>query len=424
MFGSSFSTLVTEVLGGACARVGAAPVRSASAKMTRNPLATPDFMFPFAQTKGSTAALPALSTLALSCSLAGASAVPVGTVPFVNDSLQEKYSRQMLFAGIGPEGQQRLLASRAAIIGCGAIGAATANLLVRAGVGYIRIIDRDFVEPSNLQRQTLFDESDALNVLPKAVAAERKLRSINSGVAVEGVVADLSPRNAEALLGGVDLLLDGTDNFETRFLINDVAVKSSRPWIYAAGVASYGLTMTIRPGATACLACLLETGSAAQGLEETCDTIGVLGPIVNLIASLQAAEALKLLSGHPEALHGRLLSCNVWTGRMQSIGVARNPECRACARRNFTYLGGEAQPRITMCGRDSVQIHERTRALDLGVLGLRLKPLVEDVRQNDFLLRFRIAPYEMTVFADGRAILKGTKDPAVARSLYARYIGA
>lgn len=350
--------------------------------------------------------------------------MPVGAVPFVNDSLQEKYSRQMLFAGIGPEGQQRLLSSRAAIVGCGAIGAAAANLLVRAGVGYIRIIDRDFVEPSNLQRQTLFDESDALNVLPKAVAAERKLRSINSSVAVEGVVADLSPRNAEALLGGVDLLLDGTDNFETRFLMNDVAVKSSRPWIYAAGVASYGLTMTIRPGATACLACLLETGSAAQGLEETCDTIGVLGPIVNLIASLETAEALKLLSGHPEALHGRLLSCDVWTGRMQSIGVARHPECRACARRDFTYLGGEAQPRITMCGRDSVQIHERARALDLGALGLRLKPLVDDMRQNDFLLRFRIAPYEMTVFADGRAILKGTKDPAVARSLYARYIGA
>jgi molybdopterin/thiamine biosynthesis adenylyltransferase len=342
----------------------------------------------------------------------------------VNDSLQEKYSRQVLFAGIGPEGQQRLLASRAAIVGCGAIGAAAANLLVRAGVGYLRIIDRDFVEPSNLQRQTLFDESDALNILPKAVAAERKLRSINSSVAVEGVVADLSPPNAEALLSDVDLLLDGTDNFETRFLLNDLAVKSTRPWIYAAGVASYGLTMTIRPGATACLACLLESGTAAQGLEETCDTIGVLGPTINLIASLQVAEALKLLSGHPEALHGRLLSCDVWTGRMQSIGVARHPECRACSQRDFAYLAGEAQPRITMCGRDSVQIHERARALDLSVLQARLKSLVDDIRQNDFLLRFRIASYEMTVFADGRAILKGTKDPAVARSLYARYIGA
>jgi molybdopterin-synthase adenylyltransferase len=342
----------------------------------------------------------------------------------VNDSLQEKYSRQMLFAGIGPEGQQRLLGSRAAIIGCGAIGAAAANLLVRSGVGYLRIIDRDFVEPSNLQRQTLFDESDALNALPKAVAAERKLRTINSTVAVEGVVADLSPRNAEALLGGVDLLLDGTDNFETRFLINDFAVKSALPWIYAAGVASYGLTMTILPGATACLACLLESGAVSNGLEETCDTIGVLGPLVNLIASLEAAEALKLLSGRSDALHGRLISCDVWTGRMQSIRVARHSQCRACVRREFTYLEGEAQPHITMCGRDSVQIHERSRTLDLGILGLRLKPFVEDVRQNDFLLRFRIAPYEMTVFADGRAILKGTRDPAVARSLYSRYIGA
>ena len=309
----------------------------------------------------------------------------------------------MLFAGIGPEGQHRLIASRAAIIGCGAIGAAAANLLVRAGVGYLRIIDRDFVEPSNLQRQTLFDESDALNALPKAVAAERKLRSINSSVAVEGLVADLSPQNVHSLLGGVDLLLDGTDNFETRFLINDFAIQSSVPWIYAAGVASYGLTMTILPGATACLACLLESGAVSPGLEETCDTIGVLGPLVNLIASLEAAEAMKLLSGHPEALHGRLLSCDVWTGRMQSIRVARNSQCRACARREFTYLEGEAQPHITLCGRDSVQIHERSRTLDLGVLSLRLKPLVEDVRQNDFLLRFRIAPYEMTVFADGRA---------------------
>ncbi len=330
----------------------------------------------------------------------------------------------MLFAPIGPEGQRRLLASRAAIIGCGAIGAAAANLLVRAGVGYVRIIDRDFVEPSNLQRQTLFDESDAAQALPKAVAAERKLLSINSSVAVEGIVADLSPKNAEDLLGGAQLLLDGTDNFETRFLINDFAVKSGLPWIYAAAVASYGLTMMIRPGLTPCLACLLETGNSPQGLEETCDTIGVLGPIVNLIASLEAAEALKLLAGRTEALHDRLISCDVWSGHMQSIRVARHPACRACAKRDFTYLEGEAQPHITMCGRDSVQIHERTRTLDLTALGIRLKPIVEEVRQNDFLLHFRVAPYEMTVFADGRAILKGTRDPAVARSLYARYLGA
>ena len=330
----------------------------------------------------------------------------------------------MLFAGIGPEGQGHLLASRATVVGCGAIGAAAANLLVRAGVGFVRVVDRDFVEPSNLQRQTLFDESDARAALPKAVAAERKLLSINSAVTVKGIVADLSSKNAEELLSGCDLLLDGTDNFETRFLVNDFAVQSGIPWIYAAAVASYGLSMTIRPGLTACLACLLESGNASRPQDETCDTIGVLGPIVNLVASWQAAEALKILSGRPEALHGKLLSCDVWSGHMQSIRVPRQSQCRACAQRKFTYLEGETQPHITLCGRDSVQIHERTRALDLAALAHRLRPVVEDVRQNDFLIRFRVAPYEMTVFSDGRAILKGTKDPAVARSLYSRYLGA
>ncbi|HEX4544427.1 MAG TPA: ThiF family adenylyltransferase [Candidatus Acidoferrum sp.] len=342
----------------------------------------------------------------------------------MTDFLQEKYSRQILFAGIGLEGQKRLLASHATVLGCGAIGAAAANLLVRAGVGSVKIIDRDFVEPSNLQRQTLFDESDAREALPKAVAAARKLLAINSSVSVTGVVADLRPQNAVELLSGCDLLLDGTDNFETRFLINDFAVQSGLPWIYAAGVASYGLTMTIRPGLTPCLACLLETGDSSHPLEETCDTVGVLGPIVNLMASWQVAEALKLLAGRTEALHGRLLSCDVWSGHMQSIRVARNPECRACSKRNFAYLQGEAQPHITMCGRDSVQIHERSRALDLPALALRLRSVVGDVRQNDFLIRFRVAPYEVTVFADGRAILKGSTDPAVARSLYARYLGS
>jgi molybdopterin/thiamine biosynthesis adenylyltransferase len=342
----------------------------------------------------------------------------------VSDSFHERYSRQMLFAGIGEEGQRRLASASVVIVGCGAIGAAAANLLVRAGVGRLRVVDRDFVEPSNLQRQTLFDEGDARAVLPKAIAAERKLRAINSTIAVEGVVADAGPKNVEDLLLGFDLILDGTDNFETRFLINDVAVKAGRPWIYAAAVASYGLTMTIRPGLTPCLACLLETLNSGQGLEETCDTIGVLGPIVNLIASLEVAEALKLLAGREEMLQGRLVSCDVWSGRFQSVRVSRNPECRACARREFSYLLGEAQPHITMCGRDSVQIHERNRVLDLGALRERLAPAVAGVRHNEFLLHFRVPPYEMTVFADGRAILKGTKDPAVARSLYARYIGA
>ena len=349
---------------------------------------------------------------------------PLLSGPRLLDSLQEKYSRQMLFAGIAEEGQQRLLASSAVIVGCGAIGAAAAGLLVRAGVGRVRILDRDFVEPSNLQRQTLFDEDDARAALPKAVAAERKLRAINGSVAVEGVVADLNPRNAAELLSGFDLILDGTDNFETRFLINDYAVESATPWIYAAAVASYGITTVIRPGLTPCLACLLESSINGHGLEETCDTVGVLGPIVNLIASLEVAEALKLLAGRESALHGRLISCDVWTGHFQSVRVARNSACRACARRDFAYLAGQAQPHITLCGRDSVQIHERGRTLDLNALQQRLVATVADVRHNEFLLSFRVEPYQMTVFADGRAILKGTKDPAVARSLYARYIGA
>lgn len=344
--------------------------------------------------------------------------------PLLDNALHEKYSRQVLFAGIGEEGQQRLLASSAVIVGCGAIGAAAAGLLVRAGVGRVRILDRDFVEPSNLQRQTLFDEDDARAAIPKAVAAQRKLRAINSSVAVEGLVADLNPRNAEELLTGFDLILDGTDNFETRFLINDFAVQSTVPWIYAAAVASYGVTMTVLPGLTPCLACLLESSGNGHGLEETCDTIGVLGPIVNLIASLEIAEALKLLAGRKQSLHGRLISCDVWTGHFQSIRVSQNPACRACARRDFSYLQGQAQPHITLCGRDSVQIHERGRTLNLEALQARLASAVSDVRHNEFLLTFRVDPYQMTVFADGRAILKGTKDPAVARSFYARYIGA
>jgi molybdopterin-synthase adenylyltransferase len=347
----------------------------------------------------------------------------------MNPDQREKYSRQILFSGIGEPGQQAILGSSAVVVGCGALGTVAANLLVRAGVGRLRIVDRDFVETSNLQRQTLFEESDARDALPKAVAAERRLRAINSGVQVEGVVADVTPKNVAELLSGFSVILDGTDNFETRLLLNDAAVSLGIPWIYAAVVASYGVTMTIRPGESACLACLLESGASENGsghtMEATCDTAGVLNAAVGVIASIEAAEAIKLLAGRPEALNGRLISCDVWTGKFQSIGIARNPDCRACARREFAYLTGEAQPHITLCGRDSVQIHERHRRLDLAELGRRLASAsAAEVRNNDFLLRFRVAPYELTVFADGRAIIKGTKDPAVARSLYARYVGA
>jgi molybdopterin-synthase adenylyltransferase len=329
----------------------------------------------------------------------------------------------MLFRPLGRQGQERLQASSAVLVGCGAIGAAAANLLVRAGIGSLRILDRDFVEASNLQRQSLFNEEDARLALPKAVAAERSLRSINSDVQVEGIVADLTARNASDLLSQFSLILDGTDNFETRFLINDFAVKAGTPWVYAAAVASYGLTMVIVPGQTACLACLLTSPSGA-GLEETCDTVGVLGPIVNLVASLEVAEAMKLLAGRASDLHGRLLSCDVWTGRFQSLHPERHADCRVCRHHEFSHLAGAVQPHITLCGRDSVQIHERRRALDLEALERRLASSLAGVRQNGFLLRFLVPPYEMTVFPDGRAILKGTQDPAVARSLYAKYIGA
>lgn len=346
----------------------------------------------------------------------------------MNSQQREKYSRQILFAGIGAEGQERLLGASAVLAGCGALGTVVANLLVRAGIGRLRIIDRDFIEPSNLQRQTLFGESDAREALPKAVAAERRLRAVNSDPQVEGIVADLTAENCAELLSGFQLILDGTDNFQTRLLLNDAAISLNVPWIYAAAVGSYGVTMTIRPNETACLACLLEGGekSAALGAEATCDTAGVLNAAVGVIASVEAAEATKILAGKPEALHGRLVSTDVWSGRFQSIRVARQPDCRACVRREFIYLEGVAQPHITMCGRDSVQIHERQRNLDLDELGRRITKASADagaVHHNEFLLRFRIAAYEMTVFADGRAIVKGTKDPAVARSLYARYVG-
>lgn len=347
--------------------------------------------------------------------------------------LRERYSRQILFAPIGESGQERLRLSSVAIIGCGALGSALAGLLARAGIGRLRIVDRDFVEASNLQRQTLFEEADAQELLPKAVAAERRLRLINSDVEVQGIVGDLTPENAEELLADSELLLDGTDNFETRFLMNDYAVKNGVPWIYAAVVSSHGLTMPVHPGESACLACLVEDGESLEdgsdGVEQrpndpTCDTVGVLGTAAVVIASLEATSAIRILLGKSEARDARLVTADVWAGRFQSLRVPRREDCRACAQRRFSYLQGEAQPRLTMCGRDSVQIHERRRRLDLAVLGRNLAAAGGQVRQNEFLLRLQVPPYELTVFADGRAIIKGTRDSSVARSIYARYIGA
>lgn len=335
-----------------------------------------------------------------------------------------RYSRQVLFEEIGAEGQARLMAARVALVGCGALGTVQASLLVRAGVGMLRIIDRDFVEESNLQRQILFDEEDVRSLLPKAVAAEKKLRATNSLVTVEGIVEDLNPSSVGRLLDGFDLILDATDNFDARFLVNDYSIHSGIPWIYGACVGSYGLTFPILPGETACLRCVFES-APPPGLSPSCDTAGVLGPIVGLVASLQAAEALKILTGRRHRITRKMTVLDVWEGRHNLIDLPpRDPECACCARRQFTYLEGrEGADTATLCGRNAVQIRRKDGArLDLDEVAKRLAPL-GTLERNRFLLRADIDTYRLTVFADGRAIVSGTTDAGVARSLYARYVG-
>ena len=335
---------------------------------------------------------------------------------------EERYSRQVLFGGIGAEGQRRLAAARVALVGCGATGSALAGLLARAGVGTLRILDRDYVEPSNLQRQMLFDEADAAESLPKAIAAARKIAAFNSQIVVEPQVADLTPANIDSLLEGCELVLDGTDNFETRYLLNDFCVARARPWIYAAAVASYGVTLNVLPGETACLACVFP--ESPRGSVETCDTAGILNSACNLVASLVATEALKFLVGARDKMRRTLLSFDLWTNERSEIGAAHpRADCRCCARRDFPHLAGEGRAHITLCGRNSVQIHEHERPVDFAELSRRLQPH-GTVRHNDFVLKFWHEPYELTLFPDGRAIIKGTTDTAIARSLYARYIGS
>lgn len=336
--------------------------------------------------------------------------------------LSERYSRQILFRGVGADGQRRLAAARVAIIGCGATGSAVAALLARSGVGTIRIIDRDYVEPSNLQRQTLFDEADARESLPKAIAAARRIAAFNSEIVIEPQVADLTPDNVEALLEGAELVLDGTDNFETRYLVNDYAVSKNVPWIYAAAVGSYGVTLNVLPGTTACLACVFP--DSPQGTFETCETAGILNSAVNLVAAIEASEALKLLVGATDRMRRSLFSFDVWLNERAEVAAAQpRTGCRACGERDFVHLAGEGRPHITLCGRNSVQIHEGHRPVDFNEMDERLRPH-GTVRHNDFVLKFWHAPYEMTLFPDGRAIIKGTTDTAVARSLYARYVGS
>jgi adenylyltransferase/sulfurtransferase len=333
---------------------------------------------------------------------------------------QERYSRQILFPGIGGKGQERLLASRVAVVGCGALGSFQAGALARAGVGHLILIDRDYVELSNLQRQWLYEQADVEEGMPKAVAAARSIKRINSGVHAEAIVADLTASNIEDAIGKVDLIIDGADNFEVRYLINDFAIATGIPWVYGAAVGSYGLTMTILPGKTACLKCIYP--EPPTGAQPTCETAGVVNVATSLIASLQVAAALQILSGGEPAR--KITTADVWSGQIRQVELpSRDPLCQACGKHEFRHLKGEGRAPISLCGRNAVQIHERARPLDLTDLRTRLEPLGQ-VRSNEFALRFFIGAYEMTVFPDGRAIIKGTQDVALARSLYARYIGA
>jgi molybdopterin/thiamine biosynthesis adenylyltransferase len=342
--------------------------------------------------------------------------------PVMGIEFEERYSRQVLFPGIGADGQRKLAAADVAVVGCGATGSALVSLLARAGVGRLRIVDRDYVEPSNLQRQSLFDEADAKESLPKAIAASHKIAAFNSELEIVAHVADLTPDNIEELLSGTHLLLDGTDNFETRYLLNDWAVQNFLPWIYTAAVGSYAATLNIQPGKTACMACIFP--DPPNGIVETCETSGILNSVVNLAASISATEALKILVGADSQVRHTLLSFDLWRNERAEIKADKpHPGCRACGERDFIHLAGEGRPHITLCGRNSVQIHERHRPIDLGEMNGRLSPHGV-VRHNAYVLKFWREPYEMTLFPDGRAIIKGTTDTAVARSLYARYVGS
>jgi adenylyltransferase/sulfurtransferase len=336
-----------------------------------------------------------------------------------------RYSRQELFAGIGPEGQQRIRNARVLLVGCGALGSSLAEMMVRAGVGVLTIVDRDFVEESNLQRQSLFDEDDAARGLPKAAAAETKLKRINSEVDVRGVVADLSADNAEDRIKGADLVLDGTDNFETRFLVNDVCIREGIPWIYGACVGSYGLALLVRPHLTPCLRCVLEE-MPPPGSGPTCDTAGVVAPIVHVIAGIQAAEALKLLAGRTEDLLSGIVTVDLWQGLFEVMDLrGRAPSCPSCTEGRFDYASRKgSEPSTVLCGRDAVQVRPaRSEKLDLPALAGRLAA-VGDVAANEYLVRFSTGDAQIVVFRDGRAIVKGVTDPAQARSLYAKYVGS
>jgi adenylyltransferase/sulfurtransferase len=338
--------------------------------------------------------------------------------------MNERYSRQILFSEIGREGQEKLLNSRVLLVGCGALGASHAEILARAGVGFLRIVDRDFVEFTNLQRQTLYSEADARERLPKAVAARKRIGEINSEIEVEAIVADVNHSNIESFVKDCDLVLDGTDNFQIRYLINDACVKLNKIWIYGAAVSAYGATMTVIPRETPCLRCIFEEMPGA-GSAPTCDTAGVIQPVITSISAIQTTEALKILTGNFERLHKSLIQIDLWQNDWRKIKPGKpNADCKACGLGNFEFLETEsAEFSAVLCGRDAVQIQPpKPVELDLNSLKERLKNLGE-VKQNEYLLRLTIDDFELTVFRDARAIIRGTDDVTTARSLYARFVG-
>ena len=340
--------------------------------------------------------------------------------------MNERYSRQILFGEIGVEGQKKLLNSRVLLVGCGALGAAHAEKLARAGVGRIRIVDRDFVEFTNLQRQTLYNEADAEQRLPKAIAARRRIAEINSEIEVEAIVADINRSNVEGFIKDCDLILDGTDNFQTRYLLNDACVKHEKTWIYGAAVSAYGATMTIIPKKTPCLRCIFDAMPDA-GSAPTCETSGVIMPIILSVAAVQVAEALKILTGNFGALHRSLMQIDVWQNDWRKIKLsAPSADCETCARSNFEFLDGENQElSTTLCGRDAVQIlpQKNSAPIDLMRLAERLKNIAE-VKQNEYLIRLNVDDCELTIFQDARAIVRGTDDATKARAIYAKYVGS
>ncbi|HSD67643.1 MAG TPA: ThiF family adenylyltransferase [Vicinamibacteria bacterium] len=333
-----------------------------------------------------------------------------------------RYSRQELFGGIGREGQERIRRARVLVVGCGALGSSLAETMTRAGVASLTVVDRDFVETTNLQRQTLFDEEDAALARPKAVAAEARLRRLNSEVAVRGLVADVDATLARRLVGEADLVLDGTDTFETRYVLNDVCVRAVVPWVYGACVGAHGAVLAVRPGKTPCLRCVLGERPAA-GAGETCDTAGVVAPIVQVVAGVQAAEALKLLAGRLDALVDGLFTVDLWAGAFGVAGFGgRAPWCPSCTEGRFDYAEAPASAAAVLCGRDAVQLRGAGAPVDVAALAARLSA-AGDVVANAHLVRFRAPDADLVVFADGRAIVKGTADAARARAVLARYVG-